>query len=834
MVKKFYDKIVLKYPITVLIAFFLAISTLAYHATKLEIDASAETLLLDDDKDLKFSREVNKRYYNPNFLVVTYTPNENLLSKKSIDTLKRLSEELLKVEKIESITSILNVPLIQSPLRPITDLVDGVDSLETATFDMDLVKKEFLNSQLYSNNLVSADFKTTGMLLNLKNDEKYFELLEKRNTLLTKKRTSNLNKKEKVELENTIQEFKEYRDFIREKDEKEIEEIRTIIKKYNSNASIFLGGIDMIANDIVGFVKSDLAIYGSTLIFLLIFILWVIFRHPRWVVLPITICLLSVVSTAGILGLFNLEVTVISSNFISLQLIITLAIVLHLIVRYRELNVKYKNASQYKLVINTVLSKLSPSFFAIITTITGFASLVLSSIQPVKNLGLMMSAGIAVSLFIAFFVFPIILIMLPKKDEHEKRKAKSSFSLITLCASLVEKRGITIIIGSLVVILFSTIGASKLVVENSFINYFKQSTEIYKGMKVIDQKLGGTTPLDVIIKFKDDEKKAVVQVEKDEDTSFLDDEFGDFEAEIDAKSDDEQYWFSQDKMDTITRVHEYLDNLEEVGKVQSLASLLKVGKLLNQDKDLDGVMLALLYKKIPEEYKNMILAPYINIESNEARVSMRIIDSNENLRRNELIAKINKDLREIIRNKETTFQLSNLMILYNNMLQSLFDSQIKTLGIVVVLLFIMFLILFRSIKVAFIAILANIIPISSIFGIMGFLGIPLDIMTITIAAISIGIGVDDTIHYIHRFKEEFKTDHNYLNAMKRSHESIGYAMYYTSIIVMIGFSILVLSNLIPTIYFGVLTVVVMATILASALLLLPKLIIMLKPFNTSK
>ncbi len=823
MIKKFYDKIVLKYPITVLIALLLAISTLAYHASKLEIDASAETLLLDDDKDLKFSREVNKRYYNPNFLVVTYTPNDELLSKNSLDTLKNLSDDLLKVEKIESITSILNVPLIQSPIRPITDLVDGVDSLETASFDMNLVKKEFLTSPLYSNNLVSADFKTTGMLLNLKNDDKYFELLEKRNALLSKKRTSSIDKKEEIELANTILEFKKYRDTIRKKDEKEIAQIRAIIKNHTSSATIFLGGIDMIANDIVGFVKSDLAIYGSTLIFLLIFILWVIFRHPRWVILPIAICLLSVVSTAGILGLFNLEVTVISSNFISLQLIITLAIVLHLIVRYRELNVKYKNASQYKLVINTVLSKLSPSFFAIITTITGFASLVLSSIQPVKNLGLMMSAGIAVSLFIAFFVFPIILIMLPKKDEHEKEKSKSSFSLITSCASLVEKRGTAIIIGSLLVVTFSVIGASKLIVENSFINYFKQSTEIYKGMKVIDQNLGGTTPLDVIIKFKDEEQKALVKI--------IDDEFADFEAEIDAKSDEEQYWFSQDKMDTITRVHEYLDNLDEVGKVQSLASLLQVGKLLNQDKDLDGVMLALLYKKIPDEYKNMILSPYINIESNEARVSMRIVDSNENLRRNDLIAKINTDLREIIRNKETTFKLSNLMILYNNMLQSLFDSQIKTLGIVIVILFIMFLILFRSIKIAFIAILANVIPISSIFGIMGFLGIPLNIMTITIAAISIGIGVDDTIHYIHRFKEEFKFDHNYLNAMKRSHESIGYAMYYTSIVVIIGFSILVLSNLIPTIYFGVLTVVVMATILASALLLLPKLIIMLKPFK---
>ena len=823
MVKKFYDSVILKYPVKVLLLLLLGISTLTYQATKLEIDASAETLLLDDDKDLKFAREVSKRYYKPSLLVITYTPKQDLLSKNSLDNLKQLSQALEKIEKIDSVVSILNVPLIQSPIRPITDLIEGVNSLETADFDMDLVKKEFLNSEFYSNNLVSSDFKTTAVILNLKDDKKYFELLEKRNLLLTKKRNNKLSEKEKSILSNTIKEFKIYRDLLREKDETNIAEIRAVIKKYNSNATIFLGGIDMIANDIVGFVKNDLLIYGSTLILLLIFILWLIFRNPRWVILPITICVLSVISTAGILGLFNLEVTVISSNFISLQLIITLAIVLHLIVRYRELNLKYKNASQYKLVINTVLSKLSPSFFAIITTIIGFASLVLSSIQPVKNLGLMMSAGIAISLFIAFIIFPIILLMLPKKNEYIKQGRNSKFSLITLCVSIVEKRGIAIIFGSILLVIFSIIGASKLIVENSFINYFKQSTEIYKGMKVIDQNLGGTTPLDVIIKFKEDKKEVVLEV--------LDDEFADFEEELDSNSDEKQYWFSQDKMDTISRVHDYLENLEEVGKVQSLASVLKVGKLLNQDKDLDGVMLALLYKKIPNEYKNMILSPYINIENNEARVSMRIIDSNENLRRNDLINKINRDLREIIRNKETTFQLSNLMILYNNMLQSLFDSQIKTLGLVIILLFAMFLILFKSIKIAIIAILANIVPISSIFGIMGFFEIPLDIMTITIAAISIGIGVDDTIHYIHRFKDEFKTDHNYLNAMKRSHESIGYAMYYTSLVVIIGFSILVLSNLIPTIYFGLLTVVVMVTILASALLLLPKLIILLKPFK---
>jgi len=795
MIKKLYDNIILKFPITVLLILFTSITVLAYYATKLEIDASAETLLLDNDKDLKFSREVNKRYYNPNFLVLTYSPKEELLSKESLKRLSDLSNDLMKLDNIENITSILNVPLVQSPIRPISDLVNGVETLSSKEFDINLVKKEFLTSELYSNNLVSPDFKTTAMMLHLKEDKKYFNILEKRNTLLEKKRSHNISQEELVLLDKTILEFKKYRDFLREKESNDIKNIRNIISKYDKQSSIFLGGINMIASDIVDFVRNDLLIYGSTLVFLLIFILWYIFRHPRWIVLPILICLLSVVSTAGILGLFHWEVTVISSNFIALQLIITISIVLHLIVRYRELNVKYKNASQYKLVINTILSKINPSFFAIITTITGFASLVLSNIQPVKNLGLMMSAGIALSLIISFLVFPIVLILMNKKDEHEKEE-KHRFSLISKTSYLVEHKGKSILIGSIIVIIFSLTGASKLIVENSFINYFKQNTNIYKGMKVIDENLGGTTPLDVIIKFKDEDKdKNINKLSKD-------DFFDDFEDEYQESENDAQYWFSQDKMNTITKVHNYLDSLE-----------------------------ALLYKKLPAEYKDLILAPYINIENNEARITMRIIDSNPNLRRNDLLQKINTDLRDIIENKETTFKLSNLMVLYNNMLQSLFESQISTLGFVVIILFIMFLILFRSIKVAFIALVANIIPISVIFGIMGWLNIPLDIMTITIAAISIGIGVDDTIHYIHRFKEEYKFDHNYLEAMKRSHESIGYAMYYTSLVVIIGFSILVLSNLIPTIYFGLLTVVVMATILTSALLLLPKLILILKPFN---
>ena len=822
MIKKIYD-FILKFPKSVLVVFTTILLILGSYSTQLEIDASSETLLMDDDKDLKFSREVSKRYASSEFLLLTFQPkNGNLLSNESLDTIENISKDLLKLDSVVSIKSILNVPLLESPVKPISELIDGIKTLKNRDFDEKLAKKEFTTSPLYKNNLVSEDFKTTAIILDLKDDIVYRTLLDKRNELLKKKRESTLTQEEALLLKKVIVEFKKHRDETRIYTDKQIKEIRTIVAKYQDKANIFLGGVNMIANDVVNFVKNDLLIYGTSLAFIIIFLLWFIFRNIHWIAIPVAICFLSVISTAGILGLFNLEVTVISSNFISLQLIITISIVMHLIVRYRELNKRFKNASQYKLVINTMLSKLNPSFFAIITTITGFFSLVLSHIQPVKNLGLMMSAGVGISLFIAFIIFPLILILMKKKEE-KKKENESSFSLIDNSIKIIQNRGFLIVTSSIVVVIFALTGATKLIVENSFINYFKKSTEIYKGMEVIDQNLGGTTPLDIVIKFK-----KPVEEETNEEPSFLDD----FLDEFASDENDPKYWFSQDKLDTINKIHDYLNSLEEIGTVQSLSTLLKIGKRLNDGEELDGLMLALLYEKLPNEYKNLIISPYVSIENNEARITTRIIDSNPDLRRDELIKKINTDINNMINPNTTEVRLSNLMIMYNNMLQSLFDSQISTLGFVLSLLFVMFLILFRSIKVAIIAIIANIIPISILFGIMGWLNIPLDIMTITIAAISIGIGVDDTIHYIHRYKEEFKHDHNYVNAMIRAHKSIGYAMYYTSVVIMVGFSILVLSNLIPTIYFGLLTVVVMMSLLASALLLLPRLMIMFRPYES--
>ncbi len=811
MLISLYKNYILKFPKTILLFILVLVAVFGYFATKMSIDASADTLLLDNDKDLAFTREISKSYYMPNFLVVTYRPKTKLLSKSSLQTLKSVSKDLENIEGITSVVSILNVPLLQSPPRPVKDLLEKIPTLEDKDTNKTLAKNEFLNSPLYKNSLVSGDFKTTALLLYLKDDVKYKTLIKKRDELKKNKETIKL-----YELEKKL---KNYKDKKRKIDHENLIRIRTVLSKYQNSATMFLGGVNMIADDMIGFIKSDLAIFGSILLLLLVTSLLLIFKEVKFVIIPILVSIVSVIFTMGFLGIFGWDVTVISSNFVSLQLIITLSIILHLIVKYKEL-ANDENLSQKELILQTVISKAKPSFFAIITTIAGFGSLIFANLKPVINLGYMMSIGVATSLLVSFILFPAIMILFPKSTKpisHSK-----SFSLTKMCSNFVIYHGKTILSVAVLIAILSIYGSSKLKVENSFINYFKKNTEIYKGMEVIDKKLGGTTPLDLIVTFKTAKKVK----EKSDDTGF-----DEFEDEFESNKNKNQYWFSPNKMDTIRKIQTYLKSLKEVGNVQSFGTLLEVAKKLNGGKNLDTFELALLYNELPEKFRNIILNPFVNIEKNQIRFAMRIIDSDPNLRRDALIHKIQNDIPKIVGDKNIDYRLSNLMVLYNNMLQSLFESQIVTLGAVVLILFLMFIVLFKSIKISLIAIVTNIIPVGIIFAVMGFAKIPLDVMTITIASISIGIGVDDTIHYIIRFKEEYAKEKDYIKAMQRSHDSIGYAMYYTSITIMLGFSILVFSNFIPTIYFGLLTVLVMFTALMSALLLLPKLLIKYRAFG---
>ncbi len=824
----FIERYVIEQPKLTIIILIIAMSILGYKARDFTIDASSETLLLENDKDLQTWREVNKRYGVNDFLIIAYTPeNGDLFSDDTLDSISRLRNELSSLEKVTSAFTILDVPLLESPPMSYSEIKEGVRKLESPETDRELARIEFKESPFYRNLIVSPDLKTTALILNLEIDETYRRLQEKRRELVEKKHNDTLTPAESKELDALVERIRSRLDRLNKEQHENITAVRAIMDKYRDDAELFLGGVSMIADDMITFIKNDLKVFGLGVFFLLLIMLGIIFRKIRWVVLPMLCCGISVVAMMGILGTFGWDVTVISSNFVSLQLIITLAIIIHLMVRYREYLINYPEASQKELVVMTIRSKFTPCLYAVMTTIAGFSSLLLCDILPVINFGWMMSAGITVSLILTFILFPACVVLL-KKEQIPKQSDNPKFSVVHLAARFTEKNGALVLTATAVLFVFSVIGVSRLAVENSFIDYFKESTEIHQGMLIIDRKLGGTTPLDVIVKFEDmDELLGEEYAMTEEEEAFLDP----FGEESEEPEDKGKYWFTPDRMEIVEKVHDYLEKQPETGKVLSLATLLKIGRKLNDGESLDSLELSILHAKLPEKFKSMILDPYLSIENDEVRFMIRIKDSLEDLKRNVFLERIRRDLESRLNLKPEQFELTGTMVLYNNMLQSLFRSQILTLGFVALALTAMFLILFRSFSVALIGLFPNLFASGAVLGVMGWMNIPLDMMTITIAAISVGIAVDDTIHYIYRFKDEIRKDGSYINSLHRCHGSIGHAMYYTSITVIIGFSILMLSNFYPTIYFGLFTGLAMLLALTAALTLLPRLLILFKPFG---
>ena len=322
--------------------------------------------------------------------------------------------------------------------------------------------------------------------------------------------------------------------------------------------------------------------------------------------------------------------------------------------------------------------------------------------------------------------------------------------------------------------------------------------------------MGGTIPLELIL--------VAPSASTDEGIDDSEDEFGDFDDFDESDSSLHQnYWFTSAGLNKIEAIHSYLDQLTETGKVLSLATVYRVARDLLGG-NLNDIELALAYRSLPTSIKDVVVSPYLHEASNEARITIRVKETSRSLNRAELLAGIDAFMSQSGYSKND-YRLTGMLVLYNNMLQSLFTSQILTLGLVFVAITAMLIVLFQSLSLALIGITPNLMAALFVLGGMGIAGIPLDMMTITIAAISIGIGVDNTIHYIHRYKLEFAKDHDYIASMHRSHASIGRAMYYTSITIIFGFSILTLSNFKPSIYFGLLTGLAMLSALPRLLLL---------------
>ncbi|MDC3099442.1 MMPL family transporter, partial [Candidatus Pelagibacter sp.] len=784
-----YQNIVLKNPKAILVLLIIAILSFGYYTKDFRLDASSETLLIDGDPDLAYLKEVSERYGSRDFLILTYTPNEGMVTDTSINNLLSLKYKIQSLNWVHSVVTLLDIPLLSNSDAPLQERLESFKTLKDEDVDKDRGFKEILNSPVFRNFVISEDGKTSGIIVYIKQSQKL----------------ENIGNKSKDEIEN-------YKDQIKKQNHQNIIEIRQVIQSYGDVGKIYLGGIPMIADDMMTFIKSDIVVFGIGVLLFIVATLWFVFRKFIWIIVPISSCIASVVIMTGLLGLLGWKVTVISSNFIALMLILTMAMNIHMSTRFLQLKKNSPSKNTLEIISLTTRKMFWPIFYTVLTTILAFLSLIFSEIKPIIDFGWMMTFGLITSFIITFTLLPTFLSFAPSDNISLKKEQNSKFTTFLGSLSISKKNLIFSVTG--IVIILSVIGISKLEVENSFINYFNKNTEIYKGMKLIDEELGGTTPLEVILKFpkKDKEKN-----------SAEDDEFEDWGDENDKN--DDKYWFTKDKIDKIASVHNYLDSLPEIGKVLSFSSIIDVATQLNNNKPLGTLEMGVLYSKIPESIKIEIIDPYLSIENDEARISLRIIDSQENLRRNDLINKINFDLKDKIGLDESEYQLAGVLILFNNLLQSLFKSQILTLGLVIIGIFIMFLVLFRNIKLSLIGVVPNFIAAFFILGIIGLLEIPLDMMTITIAAITIGIAVDNSIHYIYRFKEEFNKINDYNKTLQLCHSTVGVAILNTSITIVFGFSILVLSKFIPTIYFGMFTGLAMLLAMISVLTLLPALIL---------
>jgi len=813
-----YKKIINDFSKITLFFLIILVGFAFYNAKNFNLDASSDALLLEGDPDLKYLREVNETYGSKDFLFLTYSPVSEFTEKETILNIQLLKSKIEKLSWVERVITIIDVPLLKSTDESLMERLKNYKTLAYPEIDKKRAFEEISSSPIYKNYVISEDGKTSGIVVYLKKDERLADYIKLKDEYYNQSITVGLSKDEQKKYRDLLNEYEEYKNLFNKRNHQNISEIREIINRYGENAKIYLGGIPMIADDMMGFIKSDIIVFGIGVFIFIIFTLWIIFRNIKWVLMPLLGCATSVIIMIGFLGLIGWKVTVISSNFIALMLILNMAMNIHVTVRFLQIKKENPNLSKSEAVLEASKKMMLPIIYTVLTTICAFLSLVFSGIKPIIDFGWMMTLGLIISFFVTFLLLPSLLNLLSSENEIAIQDRQKSF-ITSALASFTKKNKILIYGSTILIVILSIVGIFKLEVENSFINYFDKETDIYKGMKKIDDDLGGTTPLNIILKFP--KKEQIIKKDTDE--------LDNWENE-DENEDKAKYWFTRDKMNRIIQVHDYLDSLPEVGKVLSFGSILRVAEDLNK-KELQSLEIAVLYSKIPDEIKNEIVTPYISVEKDEARINLRIKDSSRDLRRNDLIKKIEKDLNEKLGLEKDEYKLAGVLILFNNLLQSLFKSQILTLGIVMIGIFAMFFILFKNISLSIIGVVPNLIAAFFILGVIGLLNIPLDMMTITIAAITIGIAVDNSIHYIYRFKEEFKKLKNYEETLDRCHSTVGIAIFNTSITITFGFSILILSNFIPTIYFGIFTGLAMLLAMISVLTLLPKLILSLKPFG---
>jgi len=795
---RFYDNTVLAFPIPVLIFVGALTAFLGYQSQYFTLDASSDAIVLENDEDLKYYDETRELFGSDDYVFIVLEPADgDLFSERTLEQLGKMSDELAALSDVESITSILNVPLFHSPDVPLVNLARGYTSLVTGA-DPEMARAEMTTSPLYKNYLIDETGSITAIQVTFKEDPPEFKKLEKRRLeLRTKRRDGSLTSEELTELAELEPQYEDQYEALIAESNENVVQVREIVGRYGDLGELHIGGVPMIMADIINYVEQDIKMFGLLISFMVIIVLTLIFRRVRWVLLPTLACILTVLFMFGYLGWTRWSATIVTSNFPSLLFVIALADVLHLVVHYRELHARFPDQEKRDLILASCRHVAVPCLYTSLTTCVGFGSLIVSGIRPVMDFGIMMAMGVGLAYFMSFIFFPAALILFTKGKAPSAKLAELEESPLTIFGKMTENYGKLITVGSIAIVAVFSIGTQRLVVENSFIGYFKKDTPIYQGMSKLDRELGGTMPLEVVL-----------------------------------IGEGKDYWINRENLAKLKEVHEWLDELPETGVVISPHTMVKLITKVNKGEEVPIPIIKMALAQLPKDIEDAVVGPYMNEDRSQVRIAMRAIESDDSLSRKDLMDRIDAYLEsDVFAAEEMTGKSTGLFQLYNNLLQSLYTSQIQTIGAVFGGIWIMFVLLFRSIRLATIAIIPNIIPVVLVIGTLGWSGIPLDIMTTMTAAITLGIAVDFAIHYIHRFQHEFAENPNYVACMYRCNNSIGRAMYFTTLTIIAGFSLLFFSNFIPNIYFGVFTILAILVAFMAAVTLLPLMMIWLKPLG---
>ena len=797
-------------------AFIVAIFLSAALGLKnFKLDASSDALVIEGDEAFKVYRETGEIFGNSDFLIITFTPETDLFSPQSLATIKSLNTQLEKLPGVQSVLTILDAPIFFQPKVPISDLMDNLKTLESEDIDFLAAKEEIIDNPVYSELIISLDGRTTAIQVNLRENSLYRDLITKRYELLA---SNNFSSTQKSELNIINKQISRINDDEAKQRTHLITQIRDLLNQNSDKGTLFLGGASMIATDMMSFIKSDLMIFGAGVAIVFCLMLYLFFQNIWFVLLPIGNAFVTTAFTASILGLMDWKISVISSNFIALLLILTISLTVHVLVRFTE--VSRNSESVDDALYRTLNQMVIPCLFAALTTAIAFLSLILGDIKPVIEFGKMMSVGMIFAFIFTFTFLPSAMKLTIKSTTTHSLDFINK--ILSRLGFLAIYQGKQIAIFFIIVSISLIYGISKLEVENRFIDYFSPETEIYQGMLLLDQELGGTATLDILIDQPAEE-------------IFDDSNFDGDDLFEDDSSNASGYWWNASSLAKLEEIHDYLDEIPEMGKVLSVASGIKLARMINDDNDLNDLELALLRSVLPEDIKQTLLYSYINQDDSKVRISARVLESAQTLNRNDLLEKINFDLTNRFDLDNDQFQVTGLAVLYNNMLQSLFSSQIKSLGLVFTVIGLMILLLFRSLKITLIAMTPNLITAGSVLGLLGVLGIPLDIMTITVAAISVGMAVDNTIHYLYRYKTE-AANNNITNDQRvlSSHDSVGRAVFYTATTIAAGFAIFALSSFTPTVLFGLFTAFALLISFFASLTLLPFLLTFFNAFSSQE